>query len=107
MKEITNTLEKNSYANPISRWPYVNSFYSTLVLYVILNFLAKKVLEYQKKKLSEAEERLSYHLSRKKDLENMTMKNITKEIQNEEKMIQIWNNNIEKIKSEIKKIQEN
>lgn len=66
-----------------------------------MNFLAKKVLEYQKKKLVEAEEKLRYHIRRK---ENRDSEN-SKEIESEAKMINIWNNNIEKIKKEIEKIQ--
>lgn len=71
-----------------------------------MNFITKKILEYQKKKLSEAENNLKNHLTNKESLKIKSAENYSKEIENEEKMIQIWTKNIEKIKHEIKKIQE-
>ncbi len=70
-----------------------------------MNFLSKKVLEYQQKKLSEAENNLQYHISKKEQLEGLssTDKNT---IENEEKLIKIWTKNVEKLKKEIKKIEE-
>jgi hypothetical protein len=64
---------------------------------------AKKVLEYQQKKLVEAQNNLKSHLSKKEDL---CGKGTEKEIANEEKMIKIWSANIEKIKKVILKLQE-
>jgi len=69
-----------------------------------LNLFAKKVLEYQQKKLVEAENNLKLHLTKKQQLKEIT--NYDKEIANEEKMIKIWSANIEKIKHEINKIRE-
>jgi hypothetical protein len=63
----------------------------------------KKVLEYQKKKLVEAESNLQFHLTQKKQ---NGITGSDKEIANEEKMIKIWSANIEKIKLEINKIRE-
>ena len=69
-----------------------------------MNFLSKKVLEYQEKKLKESEKTLHEHLDNKKRLESSG--GSSKEIEHEEKLIKIWSNNIEKIKTEMKKIQE-
>jgi len=63
----------------------------------------KKVLEYQQKKLIEAQNNLQSHLSEKKELKGT---GTDKEIANEEKMIKIWIANIEKIKQAINKLQE-
>jgi|GEM_PF-2623995 len=64
---------------------------------------AKKVLEYQQKKLVEAQNNLQSHLDKKEELKCM---GTDKEITNEEKMIKIWFSNIEKIKRAINKLQE-
>jgi len=64
---------------------------------------AKKVLEYQQKKLSEAQNNLKLHLDNK---EKLAGKGTDKDIANEEKMIKIWSANIEKIKKAIAKLQE-
>jgi hypothetical protein len=64
----------------------------------------KKVLEYQKKKLVEAESNLQFHLTKKEQLKGITGSD--KEIANEDKMIKIWSANIEKIKLEINKVRE-
>ncbi len=69
-----------------------------------MNFLSKKVLQYHQKKLLEAENKLKYHISKKNQLEEDN--DHSSKITNEEKMIEIWSSNIEKIKNEIKKIQE-
>lgn len=69
-----------------------------------MNFFSKKVLEYQKKKLAEAQITLQNHISRKKQIRN-TFEN-TKEIEKQDKMIEIWTNNIEKLKKEIKKLEQ-
>ena len=68
-----------------------------------MNFLSKKVLEYQKKKLEEAQNNLQYHISRKKQIQD-TIDNST-ELEKQNKMIKIWTNNIERIKKEIKKLE--
>lgn len=69
-----------------------------------MGLFTKKILEYQKKKLSEAESKLQFHLIKKEQLRGMT--NSDKEISNEDKMIKIWSINIEKIKREINKVKE-
>lgn len=69
-----------------------------------MNFLSKKVLDYQKKKLIEAEKNLQYYLSKKEQMEETTPD--SKEIENQEKMIEIWNQNILKIKREIQKLED-
>jgi hypothetical protein len=68
-----------------------------------LNFFSKKILEYQQKKLADAEKNLHYHLSKKAHL--LKLGNLGgDELENEEKMIKIWSNNIAKITKEIKKL---
>jgi len=62
---------------------------------------AKKVLDYQQKKLVEAQNNLQSHLAKKEEL-----KGTDKEMANEEKMIKIWSANIEKIKHAINKLHE-
>ncbi len=73
---------------------------------MVLNFLTKKVLEYQQKKLVEAEKNLKYHLAKKEQLKEITGIKDKKEIKLEEDMVKIWTKNVLKIKQEIKKIQE-
>jgi len=72
-----------------------------------LNFVAKKILDYQIKKLAESENKLKIHLAKKKQLEeNKISDSVKKDIINEVEMIRIWTKNVNKIKLEIKKIQE-
>jgi len=74
---------------------------------LILNFIAKKILDYQIKKLAEAENKLKMHLAKKKQLEDIqNSESVKKDIIKEEEMIKIWTENADKIKREIKKIQE-
>ena len=63
----------------------------------------KKVLEYQQKKLVEAQNSLQSHLDKKEELKDT---GTDKEITHEEKMIKIWSTNIGKIKQAITKLQE-
>lgn len=67
-----------------------------------MNFLSKKVLDFQKKKLESAEETLKKYIDEVKRLENS---NNSDGLENSKKMVKIWTNNIEKIKKEIKKIE--
>lgn len=69
-----------------------------------MNFLSKKILEYQEKKLKESEKTLHEHLENKQRLK--ASGGSEKEIEHEERLIKIWSNNIEKIKTEMRKIQE-
>ena len=62
----------------------------------------KKILEYQQKKLVQAENTLQSHIARKEQLKEIGSE---KDIANQDKMIKIWSTNIEKIKLEINKIQ--
>lgn len=74
---------------------------------MILNFIAKKILDYQIKKLAEAENELKMHLAKKKQLEDIQIsESVKNDIIKEEEMIKIWTKNADKIKREIKKIQE-
>lgn len=69
-----------------------------------MGLFTKKVLEYQQKKLVEAENKFKHHLAKKEQLQRIT--DSDKEIANEDKMIKIWGANIEKIKREINKVKE-
>ncbi|RMW40212.1 MAG: hypothetical protein EA446_00495 [Nitrosopumilus sp.] len=67
-----------------------------------MNFISKKVLDFQKKKLVSAEETLKKYIQEMEKLEN---EDNQKELDNSKKMIKIWTDNIDKIKKEIKKIE--
>ena len=67
-----------------------------------MNFLSKKVLDFQKKQLVSAEETLKKYIHEIEKLESIGDE---KELENCRKMIKIWTENIEKIKNEIKKIE--
>lgn len=67
-----------------------------------MNFLSKKVIQYQQKKLTEDENKLKHHISKKNQLQKINESD--SKIKNEEEMIKIWTANITKIKNEIKKI---
>ena len=70
---------------------------------VLLNFITRKVLEMQHKKLEDSQKRLAQHLEKKESLSDGSN---PKELQKIEKYIVIWEKNIEKIKKEIKKIED-
>ena len=70
---------------------------------VLMNFITRKVLEIQYKKLEDSQKRLSQHMEKKESLSDGSN---PKELQKIEKYIVIWNKNIEKIKKEIKKIED-
>lgn len=67
-----------------------------------MNFITRKVLEMQYKKLEDSKKRLNQHLENRESLNP----DDTKEIQKLEKYIGIWKKNIEKIEKEIKKIED-
>ena len=62
---------------------------------------ADKVLEYQQKKLAEAQDNLQKHLAKMKQIKYVGTE---KEIANEEAMIKIWSSNVKKIDNAIKKL---
>ena len=68
-----------------------------------MNFITKKVLEIQYKKLDDSKKRLNQHLEKRESLINSDSK---KELEKIEKYIEIWNKNIQKIEKEIKKIED-
>jgi predicted nucleic acid-binding Zn-ribbon protein len=70
-----------------------------------MNFITKKVLEIQYKKLDDSKKRLNLHLDKRKSLINSNSDS-KKEIEKIEKYIGIWNKNIQKIEKEIKKIED-
>ncbi|MFB5616635.1 MAG: hypothetical protein ACE5RS_05790 [Nitrosopumilus sp.] len=67
-----------------------------------MNFITRKVLEMQYKKLEDSKKRLNQHMENRESLNP----DDTKEIQKLEKYIGIWKKNIEKIEKEIKKIED-
>jgi hypothetical protein len=76
-----------------------------------LDFIKKRVKQYQEKKLNEALSKMKFHIDMKNELENKVEINddsekikIRKEISYHAKMVDIWKNNSEKIKKEMKKI---
>ncbi|WP_016939921.1 MULTISPECIES: hypothetical protein [Nitrosopumilus] len=70
-----------------------------------MNFISKKVLDFQKKKLKSAEYNLKKHIHEIERLEEIKNSDNSKEIENQRKMVKIWTDNIKKIKEEIKKIE--
>ncbi len=68
-----------------------------------MNFITKKVLEMQYRKLDDSKKRLNLHLDKRASLINSNSDS-KKEIEKIEKYIGIWNKNIQKIEKEIKKI---
>ena len=73
-----------------------------------MEFLKKRVRQYQERKLEEALQKIKFHQTMKKKLEeNENQDNkIIKEIALHNKMINVWQNNYEKIKKEMKKIED-
>ena len=70
-----------------------------------MNFITKKVLEFQYKKLEDSKKRLNQHLEKRASLINSNSDS-KKELEKIEKYIGIWNKNIQKIEKEIKKIED-
>ncbi|MHA7647970.1 hypothetical protein [Nitrosopumilus sp. S4] len=70
-----------------------------------MNFITKKVLEFQYKKLDDSKKRLNQHIEKRDSLINSNSDS-KQEIEKLEKYIRIWNNNIQKIEKEIKKIED-
>ena len=70
-----------------------------------MNFITKKVLEIQYRKLDDSKKRLNLHLDKRASLINSNSDS-KKEIEKIEKYIGIWNKNIQKIEKEIKKIED-
>ena len=68
-----------------------------------MNFITRKILEMQYKKLDDSKKRLNQHLEKRESLMNSDNK---KELEKLEKYIAIWKKNIEKIEKEIKKIED-
>ncbi len=69
----------------------------------MLNFITRKVLEMQHKKLEDSQKRLEQHLEKRESLRDGSN---PKELEKIEKYIVIWEKNIAKIKKEIKKIED-
>ena len=68
-----------------------------------MNFITKKVLDFQYKKLDDSKKRLNQHLEKRESLIKSDSKEDLEKI---EKYIGIWNKNIAKIEKEIKKIED-
>ena len=77
-----------------------------------MDFIKKRVLQYQEKKLDEALSKIKFHSEMKKDIEEKIQKKvidasnsqIKKELSFHQEMIDIWTQNTNKIKKEIQKI---
>ena len=77
-----------------------------------MDFLKKRVKQYQEKKLDEALSKIKFHIDMKKNLEkkiekmdnDIRLASIKKEISSHEDMIHIWGENVDKIKKELTKI---
>ncbi|MCV0393074.1 MAG: hypothetical protein K5790_07270 [Nitrosopumilus sp.] len=70
-----------------------------------MNFITKKVLEFQYKKLEDSKKRLNQHVEKRDCLINSNSDS-KQEIEKLEKYIGIWTKNIQKIEKEIKKIED-
>lgn len=76
----------------------------------ILNFLKEKVRKYQEKKLEESKEKIRFHTETKKRLENELISDsasaskLKKEIEKQDKLIKIWEKNVDSINKQIKKL---
>jgi len=70
-----------------------------------MNFITKKILKLQYKKLDDSKKKLNQHLEKRDSLINSNSDS-KKEIEKLEKYIVIWTKNIQKIKKEIKKIED-
>jgi len=68
-----------------------------------MGFFTNKVLEYQQKKLTEAQNNLKSNIEK---MEQLKSTGTEKEIANQQKMINIWRANVDKIKKEINKLKE-
>ena len=73
-----------------------------------MEFLKKRIKQYQEKKLQEALDKIKFHQTMKKNLEESENQDdkIIKEISLHNKMINVWQNNYEKIQNEMKKIED-
>ena len=79
--------------------------------FCILEFLKRRVKQYQQKKLDEALSKIKFHTDMEKKLKNtndchanLNSNDIQKEISFHREMILIWTKNIEKIKKELQKV---
>jgi len=82
-----------------------------LICIIVLNFLTEKIQKYHEKKLNDALQELKFHQEVKKRLEtnqktadDESKIGIEEEIDKENKIIDIWKNNIEKINVQLKKL---
>ncbi len=78
---------------------------------IVLNFLTDKIQKYHEKKLNDALQELQFHQEVKKRLEtnlkttdDESKIGIEKEIDKENKIIDIWEKNIQKINERLKKL---
>ena len=77
-----------------------------------MDFLKKRIIQYQGKKLDEALSKVKFHSKMKKDIQNRIKEqnidpnnaDIKKEISFHQEMIDIWTKNSKKIKKEIEKL---
>ena len=84
-------------------------YQSYYICEVDLDFLKKRVKQYQEKKLEEALSKMKFHLNEKRQLEEQLTNSeseddIHRKISFHNKMSNIWKNNATKIKKELKKL---
>ena len=79
--------------------------------FCILEFLKRRVKQYQEKKLDEALSKIQFHTDMEKKLKNtidcgtdLKLDEIQKELSFHREMILVWTKNVEKIKKELQKI---
>ena len=81
------------------------------LIFCILEFLKKKVKQYQEKKLDDALSKIKFHTDMEKKLKStincnsdLKSNDVQKEISFHREMILIWTKNAQKIKKELQKI---
>ena len=92
----------------------LNLFSCIFTFFVItLDFFKKRIRQYQEKKLAEILSKIQFHQYTKKQLEQKINEittdeknTITKEISYHDKMINIWQNNEEKLKKQMSEMQD-
>lgn len=79
-----------------------------------MDFFKKRIKKYQEKKLEESLSKIKFHVDTKKQLEqsiedvtDSEKSKVKEKITYHSKMAYIWQNNVEKIKKEIKKLEIN
>lgn len=78
-----------------------------------MNFLKNSIQKYHEKKLKQAIKELEYHMKIKHKIERQlkttqdenTKHEIQKQLEKQNRLVSIWENNIEKIKKQLKQLE--